>query len=229
MRWRALQEGQIYVKQNLDDDELTVSDIQEKIAAGDKHMADRIMQFGEGLRGSRQFWKARRSELSDMIKQLGSQGMVFFTFSSADLHWPELHKLMPQIANPDQDEPMKIRHRNLVENPHIAAWFFNKRFEIFFEDVLIKQWDLEEYWYRYEWQHRGSVHVHGIGKKRNGPKIEWEQIREDQNAINNLSQYFFNADFIVLPVLFPTSRNNRGASLLRFKETSCFLSRYITF
>jgi hypothetical protein len=25
-----------------------------------------------------------------MIRQLGSQGMVFFTFSVADLHWPEL-------------------------------------------------------------------------------------------------------------------------------------------
>src|SRR5579864_9124415 len=124
MRWRALQGGQIYVKQNLNDDELTVTDIQEKIAAGDKHMADRIMQFGEGLRGSRQFWKSRRSELSDMIKQLGSQGMIFFTFSSADLHWPELHKLMPQIENAEQDELMKIHHKNLVKNPHTVAWFF---------------------------------------------------------------------------------------------------------
>jgi len=55
MRWRALQEGQIYVKQNLNDDELTVSDIQEKIAAGDKYMSGRIIRFGEGLRGSRQY------------------------------------------------------------------------------------------------------------------------------------------------------------------------------
>ena len=61
----------------------------------DSHMADRIMRFGEGLRGSRQFWHRRQSELSDMIKQLGSQGMVFFTFSAADFHWPDLHALMP--------------------------------------------------------------------------------------------------------------------------------------
>ena len=56
MRWRALQEGRVYVKQNLNDGELTVNDIQEKIATGDKYMADRIMQYGEGIRGSRQFW-----------------------------------------------------------------------------------------------------------------------------------------------------------------------------
>ena len=58
-------------------------------------MADRIIQFGEGLRRTRQFWIKRRFELADMIRQLGSQEMVFFTFSAADLQWPDLHRLMP--------------------------------------------------------------------------------------------------------------------------------------
>jgi hypothetical protein len=31
----------------------------------------------------------------DLIKQIGHQDLVFFTFSAADLHWPKLHKLMP--------------------------------------------------------------------------------------------------------------------------------------
>ncbi len=52
MRWRALQEGKIYVKQNLNNSKITVNDIQERIATGDKHMADRIMQYGERIRGS---------------------------------------------------------------------------------------------------------------------------------------------------------------------------------
>src|SRR6266536_6141340 len=95
MRWSALQEGQVYVKQNLRDEQIDVTDIQEMIANGDNKMADRIMRYGEGLRGSRQFWMARKCELSDMIKQIGHQGLIFFTFSAADFHWPELHKLMP--------------------------------------------------------------------------------------------------------------------------------------
>lgn len=192
MRWRALQEGKVYVKQNLTDSELTVADIQEKIAAGDKYMADRIMRFGIGLRGSRQFWNARRSELSDMIKQLGSQGMIFFTFSSADLHWPELHDLMPQVENSEDIEASKIHYKNLVENPHIAAWFFNKRFEIFFNDVLKRQWNLEDWWYRFEWQHRGSVHVHGIGKIQNAPSIEWAKMKDDENTMNQVVKYLKN-------------------------------------
>ena len=51
MCWRALQEGKVYVKQNLTDAQITVTDIQERISQGDNYMADKIMRFGVGLRG----------------------------------------------------------------------------------------------------------------------------------------------------------------------------------
>jgi hypothetical protein len=50
MRWRALQEGRIYVKQNLNDEQFDVMNIQEMIADGDKQLADRIIKYGKGLR-----------------------------------------------------------------------------------------------------------------------------------------------------------------------------------
>ena len=189
MRWRALQEGKIYVKQNLNDECITITDIKEKIE-GDNHFADRIMRFRVGLRGSCQFWNARRGEVSDMVKQLGSQGLIFFTFSAADLHWPELHRLMSPNENVTEgSESNRQNHQNVVNNPQIVAWFFNKRFETFFNDVLIKCWDLEDWWYRYEWQHRGSVDVHGIGKIQNAPVIEWDQIKEDDNMMDEAIKY----------------------------------------
>src|SRR6266496_5414096 len=122
MRWRALQEGKIYVKQNLNDDQIDVAEIQEMIANGDTHLADRIMRYGEGLRGSRQFWMARRYELSDMIKQIGHQGLIFFTFSVADFHWPELHKLMPEDGYSDDESiSSEKRQQNIINNPHVAT------------------------------------------------------------------------------------------------------------
>src|SRR6185369_8478732 len=108
---------------------------------------------------------------------------IFFTFSAADLHWPELHKLMPSSEDSmGETVSAKRYNQNVIDNPHVAAWFFNKRFEVFLKDVLIKRWDLEDWWYRYEWQHRGSVHVHGIGKRRNAPTIEWTRMKEDENV-----------------------------------------------
>src|SRR5437773_2635891 len=142
------------------------------ISNGNKNLADKIMRYGKSIRDSRQFWMARRYELSDLIKQIGHQGLIFFTFSAADLHWPDLHKLMPRSTNAvDELELAKKRQQNIMDNPHIATWFFDKRFKTFLSDVLVPTWDIEDYWYRYEWQHRGSVHIHRIAKKRNAPVI----------------------------------------------------------
>ncbi|PKY36059.1 hypothetical protein RhiirB3_457903 [Rhizophagus irregularis] len=49
-------------------DDLDVTQDGEMISNGDQQLADRIMRYGEGLRGTRQFWIARRGELTDIIK-----------------------------------------------------------------------------------------------------------------------------------------------------------------
>jgi hypothetical protein len=54
MRWKALQKGRVYIKQNLNGERLTVEDVQEMIN-NDNHMADKVIRFGEGLRRTRQF------------------------------------------------------------------------------------------------------------------------------------------------------------------------------
>ncbi|CAG8720808.1 17501_t:CDS:1 [Cetraspora pellucida] len=142
MRWRALQEGRVYVKQSLNENQLTVEEVQEMIESNN-YLADQVIRFGESLCETRQFWNRRRLELSDMIKQLGSQGLIFFTFSAADLHWPELHELMPHSEN--QISSSSQRRQDLIDNPHIAAWFFENRFKSFLEDVLIPKWNLEDW------------------------------------------------------------------------------------
>ncbi|GBC07071.1 hypothetical protein RclHR1_07220013 [Rhizophagus clarus] len=46
MRWRALQKGKVYVKQNLNDEQLDVAGIQKMIAGGNKQLTDQIMRYG---------------------------------------------------------------------------------------------------------------------------------------------------------------------------------------
>ncbi|CAG8502458.1 12012_t:CDS:2, partial [Cetraspora pellucida] len=160
----ALQEGSIYVRQKLNDEQLTVADIQ------------------------------------DMISE-GSRGLVFFTFSAADLHWPELHKLIRSSGYYEERETSRQHCQNIINNPHIISWFFNKQFEIFFENVLKRQWELEDWWYRFEWQHRGSVHVHEIGKRQNAPEINWTQMKENENLISEVVQYLNNLVTTINPGL----------------------------
>ncbi|CAG8825288.1 24026_t:CDS:2, partial [Cetraspora pellucida] len=155
MRWRALENGKIYVRQNLEDVYLTVEDIQE------------LLNTNNSL-------------------QIGMDGLIFFTFSSADLHWPDLHNLMP---NTSVSSTQATQYHNLNENPHIATWFFTCRFELFLEHVLIPKWNLSDYWYRYEWQHRGSTHVHGIGKVSNAPTFDWMAIQQDEHLMENIITY----------------------------------------
>src|SRR5436190_123084 len=81
VRWRALQERQIYVKQNLSSVKIDITDIQEMIANRDNNLEARIMRYGEGLHGTRQIWIAQRSnKLKDMIKQIGHQDLIYFFF-----------------------------------------------------------------------------------------------------------------------------------------------------
>ena len=82
---------------------------------------------------------------------------------------------MPHRNSPStlsEQNANKYRHQDLVNNPHITAWFFERRFKLFFEKVLVPKWNLEDWWFRFEWQHRESSHVHGIAKRKDAPEID---------------------------------------------------------
>ncbi|CAG8603537.1 12_t:CDS:2, partial [Cetraspora pellucida] len=102
-----LENGKIYVRQNLEDAYLTVEDIQELLNTN-----------------------------NSLVNQI---------VCLADLHWPDLHNLMP---NTSVSSTQATQYHNLNENPHIATWFFTCRFELFLEHVLIPKWNLSDYWYR---------------------------------------------------------------------------------
>ena len=84
------------------------------------------------------------------------------------MHWPELHALFGS----ENDRTAEHRHQNVVNSPHITNWFFTQGLE-----KVIKFWsnnllNAEEYWYRFEYQARGSIHCHGVAKLKNenGPE-----------------------------------------------------------
>jgi ATP-dependent DNA helicase PIF1 len=48
------------------------------------------------------------------------------------------------------------------DNPHIIAFWFQQRIELFKKHVLFPKYNIVDHWDRFEWQARGSTHSHGL-------------------------------------------------------------------
>ena len=102
-----------------------------------------------------------------MVDTLGMP-TIFFMHSAADQQWPELARLIC----PDDPDSSSSRSKALMENPAIADWSFyhciHKFIDAFYKGVL----RASDYWMRFEWQHRGSPHVHGLAWLEDAPNVE---------------------------------------------------------
>ena len=112
------------------------------------------------IRSTPAYWKSRMLELMSTTEQVGCP-TIFFTLSAADEHWKGLFRLLMN-SNDVQNLSHVERRKIMVDNPLLVAWYFKHRVESFMECVLKPIFEITDYWYRYEWQFRGSPHVHGM-------------------------------------------------------------------
>ena len=162
MRWRALQTGRVYVRQNLEDAHLSVEQLRDMIGREGERFSNRVLYYAASLRGTRQYWLRQRRNLIAMIDTLDIP-TIFFTHSAADLQWPDLAQLIPSSSNQSQ---------TVIENPAIADWYFYHRVQQFIQLFYVDILGVTDYWIRFEWQHRGSPHIHGLAWLPNAPDVE---------------------------------------------------------
>jgi hypothetical protein len=111
---------------------------------------------------------------------------VFFTLSAADLQWLDLHRHMPrEVDTPPGDEAAARRQRRLAleRNPHLAASYLDLRVQAMMKHVICPLFRVKDFWYRYEWQERGSGHVHGflwMDGGLNVDDIDWSLLKGDR-------------------------------------------------
>ena len=77
MRHRALGAGQIYVKQNTTDAQLTVQELRDMVSVGGEAFSRRVLHYATSLRGTRSYWFKQRSRLISMIDTLGLPNVFF--------------------------------------------------------------------------------------------------------------------------------------------------------
>ena len=93
---------------------------------------------------------------------------MFFTLSAADLQWPELAELL----DVEPVENGASRSRAVIENPCIADYFFYCRVIKFMDAFYVDTLKASDHWLKFEYQHRGSPHVHGVAWLQNAPNIQ---------------------------------------------------------
>ena len=171
-RKQILQQTGIFLKQNPGEPHLTMEELREMVKNNNRNLfLNKLSRYVTNITESDAYWYKAKEDLKAIIQHAGPP-TFFFTFSAADMHWPELHFLFGN----ERDEGItgslsEIRRNNVINNPHIVDWFFTERLKKFIKHWLYDSLDAKWHWYRFEYQSRGSIHYHGVAKLNNDPGL----------------------------------------------------------
>lgn len=132
-----------------------------------------------------------------MCEQIGTP-TFFFTLSAADYHWKDIFRLID--GNTPYESISELDKKRLMhENPMIVANYFQLRAQKFMKHVMPALFNVQDYWYRFEWQARGSAHVHGLIWCHDAPCINEKDMT--QNQIDNIVEYFDSKCLALNPII----------------------------
>ena len=130
----------------------------------------RILQVD---RSSPAFWEYKKKTVFSMIRQYGMP-TIFLTISAAEMKWNELLVILKKVVDNEnftEDEceklPWQEKCRLIQSDPITCARFYNNRVQEFikllkFKNGIFLNHFVIHYYYRIEFQHRGSPHIHCI-------------------------------------------------------------------
>ena len=137
-------------------------------------------KFLQTVRGSQPYWKRTLHDLCAMVRQLDIPTW-FITFSAADMMWTEPIQIIAQQQGVTlTDEEVKSldwqeKCNWIRSNPVTAARHFQFRAQKFIHGVLMSDahpvGHIVDYFYRVEFQQRGSPHLHCLFWVKDAPKI----------------------------------------------------------
>jgi hypothetical protein len=163
-RHRAMSHGKFLFTRDVGHRSMTVGQLKSRLlGSSGTQLASKIIRCVKSVRGTRAYWALEGAKLRNMICQIGTSSF-FYTLYMADMSWPDLHKLMPEDpfrSDLSPNESYRIRLRNVSNNPHIVSSYLSTRHRVLRETILqhlglTDDCAVEDFWYRIEWQARGS-------------------------------------------------------------------------
>jgi len=135
-RRHILQQTGIFLKQNPGEAHVTIEELQQMAANNNADVfLSKVSRYLSNISGSNAYWFKGREDLKAIISHVGPP-TFFFTFSSADMHWPKLHALFGS----KDDCTAEYRRQNVINNPHITDWFFTNAWKILSSFGCIIHW-----------------------------------------------------------------------------------------
>ncbi|XP_062618787.1 uncharacterized protein LOC134280394 [Saccostrea cucullata] len=137
---------------------------------------DAGFRFLQPVRGSPPYWQRTMKDLYAMIRQLGIPTW-FVTFSAGETRWEETIDALKNKNDirPIQDIEWTEKCQLIRENPVMCARLFNHRVQRLFTDLIMSPaqpvGEVTDFFYRTEFQQRGSPHIHCLLWVKNAPRL----------------------------------------------------------
>jgi hypothetical protein len=176
-----------------------VTDIAHMTLDNLKSHISRISPFYASERGTSAYFKREKRTLISLIQNTqliyGKSPTWFLTLSAEDRYWPEFFNAL----NVNECEVLDSKQRValLNEYPDVAAGIFERKLTemlVFLEksEVIGK---VSKYWYRIEFQMRGSPHAHILIWDFDAPQIlDYDQVEDYKDASLSYVQGKMTAD-----------------------------------
>ena len=154
------------------------------------------------------FEEKKKRDLMAMIRQLGIP-TLFISLSAVDTKWTELLQSIYILTKKEeitleQVEQMTWHQKcNLISKDPATytsytytALYFNNRVKKFVKHILKSPHSplgiLQNYFYRVEFQHRGSPHIHGLLWIKDAPHYEKNNETEIVQYVDKITSCFLN-------------------------------------
>ena len=136
-------------------------------------------KFLKALRGSPPYFEKTKKDIFAMIRQLGS-ATLFCSFSSAETQWLHLLRILGKLVDSKEYTDNELENLNWEEksrliqsDPVTCARHFDYQINQFIQNFLLSTeaplGKIADWFYRVEYQQRGSPHIHMLIWLENAP------------------------------------------------------------
>ena len=198
---------------------------------------DKLVNLDEGyyifrqLRNSPAYLQSRKKDIFAMIRQL-SLPTWFMSLSAADTRWTDLLKMLAKLNNgvsyTDKDiEGLTWQEKTKLvqKDPVTCSRYFDHRVQEFLNIILKSNCEpigkLRDFFYRVEFQQRGSPHIHMLVWIDNAPSLEKNSEEEIVQFVDKYLTCSVNDEETAHLVELQTHKHSRtcrkkGKAICRF-------------